>query len=86
MNMYRWMGDRTGTTTARELAEELVSWHDAMVAHERRPGSTCDDECPHASAPSLWSSAVEVFGEGARDLVFLMRHGSRRSSRAAAGR
>ena len=81
MNVYRHLGDRIGTLEARELAEQLVAWHDAMVRHLRAAGSwtsRCDDECPHAAAVGLWSLACEVYGDGARGLSFLRSYGQAR--------
>ena len=76
MNPYLVLGSRVGTPEATWLSDRLSAWHDAMVAHERRlrtPGATdtCSDECPHAEADGLWTEAVEVFGDRARDLTFL---------------
>jgi len=87
MNMYRVLGDRAGTTEARELAERLVSWHDAMVKHLRiigaRPHEICADGCPHEEASLLWSAAQATFGAGVSQLEFLRLHGrSRRQSTA----
>lgn len=83
VNLYRVLGERIGTQAARELAERLVAWHDAMVAHERRIqnvlDAACEEECPHLEARLLWAEAVETFGERAEELVFLVRHGSRRA-------
>lgn len=73
MNLYRQLGHASGTSEALELAERLSAWHDAMVAHERRLESVCDDECPHAEAPALWREALRVFGPGAHELRFLAR-------------
>lgn len=61
-----------------------------MVAHERRlraghTGDRCDDECPHAEAPILWSEALEMFGPAADDLTFLRSRASSASRRATAG-
>ena len=81
MNVYRHIGDRIGTVEARELAEQLVVWHDGMVRHLRAAGtraSRCDDECPHAEARGLWSMACAVFGEAARGLAFLRSYGQPR--------
>jgi hypothetical protein len=79
MNMYRRLGDQAATTEARELAEQLVAWHDAMVKHVRvlaaRRDAQCSEECPHAEAASLWTAAQRAFGARARDLVFLRSHG-----------
>ena len=86
MNIYRGLGDRIGTSEARELAEQLVAWHDAMVRHLRvvsaRRGATCLDECPHDEATLLWSAAQLTFGTRAKDLTFLRSHaqGSRTST------
>jgi len=76
MNPYLVLGSRVGTPEATWLSDRLSAWHDAMVAHERRlknPGATdrCNDECPHAEADGLWTEAMEVFGDRARDLTFL---------------
>lgn len=81
MNLYRNLGDRVGTLEARELAEQLMAWHDAMVKHVRvagaRRGDACGDGCPHDEAATLWSAALDVFGADASQLVFLRTHGSR---------
>jgi len=58
------------------LAARLATWHDAMVAHERRlrtgrTGDVCDDECPHVEARTLWAEALAAFGERAHELSFL---------------
>jgi hypothetical protein len=82
MNIYRVLGDRIGTSEARELAQQLVAWHDAMVKHLRVIGSRamaqCADDCPHVEAAALWAAAQEVLGAGARRLEFLRSHGQRR--------
>jgi hypothetical protein len=82
MNMYRILGDRIGTIEARELAQQLVAWHDAMVKHLRvvasRPTAQCAEGCPHEDASALWTSAQAVFGPDARQLAFLRAHGPRR--------
>jgi hypothetical protein len=79
VNIYRNLGDRVGTLEARELAEQLVAWHDAMVKHlrvaGRRRGEVCEDGCPHDDAVILWSSALAVFGDEANQLAFLRQHG-----------
>jgi hypothetical protein len=81
MNIYRLIGDRIGTAEARELAERLVLWHDAMVKHLRvsaaPTAAACDDDCPHVEAASLWADAADVFGPAARELRFLFDHGTR---------
>ena len=79
MNIYRHLGDQVGTGEARELAEQLVAWHDAMVKHLRVLGSRanayCAEGCPHEDASSLWTAAQGAFGARARELVFLHSHG-----------
>jgi hypothetical protein len=79
VNIYRNLGDRVGTLEARELAEQLVAWHDAMVKHARvagrRRSEKCEDGCPHDDAVVLWASSLSVFGEEANQLVFLRTHG-----------
>ena len=79
MNIYRHLGDQGGTGEARELAEQLVAWHDAMVKHLRVLGSRddapCAEDCPHEDAASLWTAAQGTFGARARGLVFLRSHG-----------
>jgi hypothetical protein len=77
--MYRRLGDQVATTEARELAEQLVAWHDAMVKHIRvlgaRHDAQCGEECPHEQAASLWTAAQTTFGARARELAFLRSHG-----------
>jgi hypothetical protein len=79
MHLYRHIGNQIGTIEARDLAEQLVAWHDAMVRHLRvagvRRADACDEDCPHEDASALWSAAQEVFGERAAGLVFLSAHG-----------
>jgi hypothetical protein len=79
MNIYRRLGDQVATSEARELAEQLVAWHDAMVKHVRVLGSRqeahCGEDCPHDEAASLWAAARATFGARARELVFLRSHG-----------
>ena len=81
MNIYRILGDRVGTSEARQLAQELVVWHDAMVKHLRRVGAvataTCAEDCPHVEAGVLWTAALDILGSGARQLEFLRSHGQR---------
>ena len=84
MNIYRHLGDQVGTDEARELAEQLVAWHDAMVKHLRvlrSRDAQCAEDCPHDDAASLWTVAQETFGPRARELAFLRSHGP--SKRAA---
>jgi hypothetical protein len=84
MNMYRTVADRIGTIEASQLAHQLVQWHDAMVKHLRVMNGRrrrCPDECPHDEARTLWSAALNVFGEQAGQLGFLQKHGGSRSQR-----
>ena len=82
MNIYRVIGDRIGTSEARELAQRLVAWHDAMVKHLRivgsRPTPQCGEACPHEQAGVLWAAAQDIFGANAKHLDFLRSHGQRR--------
>lgn len=75
MNLYVMVSSGLGTSEAMALSARLSDWHDAMVSHERRLRSgasgRCDDDCPHAEAPALWSEAVETFGTRAQELTFL---------------
>ena len=88
MTPYTILSSGVGTQEASDLSARLSAWHDAMVAHERRLRSgvsndSCDDECPHAEARTLWSEAVATFGTRAHDLVFLSsraQHTRRRAS------
>jgi hypothetical protein len=84
VNPYRRIGFTAGTPEALQLAERLAAWHDQMVAHERRPGSTCGDECPHADARELWREAQAVFGPHAHELRFLALRAAPVASRRAA--
>lgn len=82
MNPYLQLGTRVGTADAASLSDRLAAWHDSMVAHERRQragrtGDSCDDECPHVEARTLWREAVETFGPLARDLAFLRSRGAK---------
>jgi hypothetical protein len=82
MNVYRVLGDRIGTSEARELAQQLAAWHDAMVRHLRvagsRPTAECAEDCPHVEAGVLWTAAQNIFDASARRLEFLRSHGERR--------
>ena len=82
MNIYRRLGDEVATIEAREIAEQLVAWHDAMVKHVRvlasRQDARCGEDCPHDDAASLWVAAEATFGARARQLVFLRSHGKSR--------
>ena len=76
MNPYVMVGSGIGTSEALSLSARLAAWHDAMVAHERRLRSgrttdTCDDECPHVEARTLWAEALATFGPRAGELTFL---------------
>jgi hypothetical protein len=76
MNPYSMLGSGDGAGVAASLSARLASWHDAMVAHERRlragrGADVCDEECPHADARILWVEALAVFGERAHELTFL---------------
>jgi hypothetical protein len=89
MNIYRVLGDGIGTSEARELAEQLVAWHDAMVKHLRVVGprrtTKCADDCPHEAASLLWSAAQQAFGIRVKDLTFLRAHGQDRRVSTASG-
>ena len=76
MNPYVMLGSGRGTSEAASLSARLAAWHDAMVAHERRlrtgrTADTCDDECPHVEARTLWAEALATFGARASELTFL---------------
>jgi hypothetical protein len=76
MNLYTIVGSGLGTAEATALSARLATWHDLMVAHERkiragRAAAVCDEECPHAEARTLWVEALEIFGERAQELTFL---------------
>ena len=76
MNPYAIVGSGVGTEEAASLCVRLNAWHDAMVAHERRlragrRGHTCDEDCPHIEARTLWAEALATFGKRANDLAFL---------------
>jgi hypothetical protein len=76
MNMYTMVASGNGMPEAEALSGRLGTWHDAMVAHERkiragRVDAACDEECPHAEARTLWIEALEVFGDRAQELTFL---------------
>ena len=76
MNPYAILGSGVGTEEAASLCARLNSWHDAMVAHERRlrlarTDDLCDDECPHIEARTLWTEAVATLGDRAAQLQFL---------------
>lgn len=76
MNPYSIVGVDIGTAAAASLRVRLRTWHDAMVAHERRVRSprmtdACTDECPHVEAIMLWAEASALLGGRARELTFL---------------
>ena len=76
MTPYTILSSGVGTQEASDLSARLSAWHDAMVAHERRLRSgvsndSCDDECPHAEARTLWPEALSIFGARAHELAFL---------------
>ena len=80
MTLYVSIGNTIGTTEAVSLAQRLAAWHDAMVMHQRRvrgSSKSCDINCPHGDAQSLWLEALDVYGEHAHRLVFLRTNGMR---------
>jgi hypothetical protein len=84
MSPYAILGSKVGTVEAASLCVRLIAWHDAMVAHERRlrtgrSKDTCDDECPHAQARTLWTEALGTLGPRASDLTFLRSRALERS-------
>ena len=88
MNIYRVIGNSIGTSEAVDLGERLTEWHDAMVTHERKRrlvGADCDDRCPHAEARDLWLAAVDVFGDRALELPYLVKHGATRNTSVTSG-
>src|SRR3954447_25860551 len=80
MSLYRSIANAVGTGEARDLAHRLAAWHDAMVVHRRRAGDvlgpSCDADCPHEEAESLWREALEIYGERAHEFAFLRRYGT----------
>ena len=86
MNPYSLVASGNGTLEAAALSARLATWHDAMVAHERkiRAGreEVCDEECPHADARTLWVEALELFGDRARELTFLQSRAGVESNRS----
>lgn len=79
MSLYRSIANGVGSREALDLARRLAAWHDAMVIHRRRAadaaGPSCDDECPHEEAESLWHEALETYGERAHECAFLRTYG-----------
>src|SRR6185436_20005322 len=61
VSLYRSIANAVGTREGRDLAHRLNAWHDAMVIHRRRGGDaagpSCDADCPHEEAESLWREA-----------------------------
>jgi hypothetical protein len=86
MNLYSMVGSGNGTSEATALSVRLATWHDAMVAHERKiragRGELCDEECPHAEARALWVEALETFGDRAQELTFLRSRATVASERS----
>jgi len=80
MSLYRSIANAVGTGEARDLAHRLAVWHDAMVIHRRRAGDvvgpSCDADCPHEEAESLWREALETYGERAHEFAFLRSYGT----------
>jgi hypothetical protein len=80
MSLYQSVATVIGTHEALDLAHRLAAWHDAMVIHRRRTGEaagrSCDVDCPHEQAESLWLEAVHVYGDRAHDFAFLRSLGS----------
>jgi hypothetical protein len=79
MSVYRSVANAVGTREALGLGYRLAAWHDAMVVHRRRAGelvgSSCDVDCPHVQAESLWLEALDVYGERAHEFEFLRAFG-----------
>jgi hypothetical protein len=79
VSLYRSVATAVGTREALDLAQRLAVWHDAMVMHRRRAGDeagpSCDVDCPHEQAESLWLKTLEVYGERAREFAFLHTFG-----------
>jgi hypothetical protein len=78
MRLYESVGTAVGTREALDLARRLAVWHDAMVVHRRRVGDvvgSCEMDCPHEQAVSLWLEAVDVYGQRSRELEFLRKIG-----------
>jgi hypothetical protein len=75
MSLYRSIANAVGTREARDLADRLGAWHDAMVMHRRRAGDvagpSCDADCPHEEAEFLWRQALETYGDRAHEFAFL---------------
>ena len=89
MGLYRSIATAVGTREALDLAHRLSVWHDAMVMHRRRAGDeagpSCDVDCPHEQAESLWLEALEVYGDRAGDFALLRTFGGVSSHQQNAG-
>jgi hypothetical protein len=92
MSLYRSVANAVGTREALELAQRLAAWHDAMVMHRRRAqraedaaSLSCDVDCPHEQAESLWLEAVDAYGERAHEFAFLRSFGATSSLRENVG-
>jgi hypothetical protein len=88
MSPYAILAASIGTPEAASLCARLTSWHDAMVAHERRlrmrhESDACDDDCPHVAARALWCEVVALFGARADRLSFLRSRAAARAPMAA---
>ena len=84
MNPYAIVSSGIGAAEAASLGARLMTWHDAMVAHERRlrgglTTDACDDECPHVEARTLWAEALATLGARASELTFLRSRALRAS-------
>jgi len=79
MRVYQAVAAAVGTREALELARRLTLWHDAMVIHRRHTGDeaspSCEVDCPHEQAESLWLDAVDAYGERAQEFAFLRTFG-----------
>ena len=87
MNPYGIVGSGIASSEAASLRARLMAWHDAMVAHERRLRSeqtndSCDDECPHVEARTLWAEATAMLGPRANELTFLRSRANGVSARS----
>jgi hypothetical protein len=88
LDVYRRVAHRVGSSESLALAQELTTWHNAMVSHQRTlarlglPANACaqKDDCAHGLARELWRQAREVFGEHANDLTFLRQCADQDSS------
>jgi hypothetical protein len=90
MTPYLILASGLGTPEATSLSARLSTWHDAMVAHERRLRTgrgteVCHDHCPHAEARTLWPEARTTFGSRAHELTFLRSRANESGRRSRAG-